>query len=139
MTEKLIWEPRFSVGNRRLDQQHQELLTLCARAVDCLADESPAGREQLGLVLDQLCGRAHEHFTTEESLLDQHNYPGLAEHRAEHHQMRVQLLAFLSDVMNGIIDPPGLQQFLSEWWSTHILESDLNYSKFLALRPRLWL
>ena len=139
MTEKLIWEPRFSVGNRRLDQQHQELLALCARAVACLDDDSPAGREQLRLALDELCGCANWHFTTEESLLDQHNYPGLAEQRAEHQQLRAQLMAFVSDVLNGSIDTPRLYQFLTEWWSTHILESDLNYSKFLALRPRLWL
>ena len=131
MAQEFSWNPAYSVGNVLLDKQHQKLLALCAEAAACMADDSRAGKEQFHAILHELCNYADVHFETEEALLARHNYPGLSEQHAEHTEYRAQLCDFLFAATTGTLDKAGLHQYLSIWWQHHILESDMQYSKFL--------
>jgi hemerythrin len=126
-----VWNPDYSVGNDILDRQHQKLLALCNQAVDCLEDESPEGRGQFHLILNDLVAYADEHFLTEENLLREKNYPQLSEQKAEHHFYLERISQFLYSASEGNIDKTGLCKYLSNWWSSHILESDMQYKEFL--------
>ena len=126
-----VWNPDYSVGNDILDRQHQKLLALCNQAVDCLEDESLEGREQFHLILNDLVAYADEHFLTEENLLSEKNYPQLSEQKAEHHFYLERISEILFLAVKGNIDKIGLCKYLSNWWSSHILESDMQYKEFL--------
>jgi len=121
------------------DKHHQKLLELCEEVRLCLQDAPTVGNQQIQVMLENLCSYAQEHFREEERLLAQHNYPELTEHQAEHDAYMLQLRGFLTAATNGSCDKEGLQPYLTEWWSQHILVSDMRFSKFLALRPPLWL
>jgi len=137
--EKAVWEPRFSVGNHMSDKHHQKLLELCEELRLCLQDAYTVGNQHLQVILENLCSYAQEHFREEERLLAQHNYPDLTAHQAEHNEYMLQLRGFLTEATHGTCDKERLQPYLTEWWSRHILVSDMRFSKFLALRPPLWL
>ena len=135
MIQKISWDSSYSVGNAILDQQHQQLLAICAELADCLADDSRRGREQFHSILHDLSIYADTHFCTEETLLSQCAYPLLDEQKAEHDEYRNQLCELLFSATEGDINKVGLQRYLNEWWLHHILESDMKYRNFLQSKP----
>jgi hemerythrin-like metal-binding protein len=60
-----------------------------------------SGREQLSQLLDRLIEFTRMHFWSEEQLMEQSGFPGLAEHRAEHHRMLAQMLQSAHRVQYG--------------------------------------
>lgn len=132
MGYQMTWDERFSVGNATLDAEHRKLLALCAQAADCLEDDNREGRLLFHSILNELCVYAEQHFHTEEAILNQHNYPQLAEQRAEHLEYQTQLAEFLYAATTGTIDKVGLHRYLSDWWQHHILESDMLYKAHIS-------
>ncbi len=131
MTEKIIWDASYSVGNATLDKQHQKLLDLCSKVADCLGDDGQDSHERFHMVLNDVGDFAFEHFKTEEAFLRQHNYPQLERHKAEHIGLLSQLSAFFFAASAGVLDKSGLYRCLSDWLSQHMLESDMQYREFL--------
>lgn len=125
------WSDDFSVGVDALDKQHIVLLGLCKRAAQCLEMEGERLIEDFHEILGQLISYTENHFRDEERLLSANSYPKLAEHRAEHIEYSTRLTGFLLDVGNGIVDREGLFEYLTEWWTKHILCSDKAYMPFL--------
>ena len=130
-TEKTGWDPSFSVGNAAIDKQHQRLLAVCLRAADCLLDDSADSKKRFHIILWDLSAYAKEHFAAEEALLRKHDCPRFAEHKAEHGEYLKKLIALLLATNTDTVDKEALQQFLSVWWTRHVLESDLECKPFL--------
>ncbi len=119
MSNRVQWEPRHSVGNEILDDQHRNLLAQCNALADCL-DASPEGDRKFRQVFDELLVLAREHFGAEEALLASHGYPELDEHRNERDEFDY-LAAEVATTEN--FDKDELQTFLALWWTGHILGS----------------
>lgn len=124
---KLEWQASFSVGNELLDKQHQKLLSLCRQAVDCLSDDSQAEVVLFHIILNDLSRYVNEHFRTEETLLRQCGYAQFEEHRKEHVEYQIKLTDLLLSSMLDDIDKEGLHHYLSDWWTNHILGTDMLY------------
>ena len=125
------WEPKFSVGHPVFDEQHQELFALCQQAADCVDNDSIESTAQFYTILHDLVDYTSRHFRAEEKVLREHNYPQLEEHRAEHVKYELRLTEFLLEANCGTIDKASLYHYLSEWWTHHILQSDMGYRDFL--------
>ena len=129
MTE---WKPSYCVGNELLDRQHRKLLDLCNAAEVLASDNSSVNDEKFHDVLNELMKYVSEHFSTEEAMLTQINYTGLAAQKAEHAEFLEQLTQFLMEATLGLIDKPGVSKFLLDWWMGHILGTDMQYKTHLA-------
>lgn len=125
------WSSAFSVGHPLLDSQHQKLLALCSHAAECVEDHSLEGTEYFHHLLNELSVYASQHFMTEEQILIQHNYPHLHDHQAMHDQYETRLGDFFFEAMSGNANRAGVHEFLAEWWTHHILISDMGYRDFL--------
>ena len=121
----VFWNQKFSVGNTVLDQQHKKLLMLCQQASRLMADDSFGNNENFHIILNDLATYTREHFKTEEDLLRQNNPALLDRHLAEHISCENQLTDLLIAASNGIFDKERLLRLLKEWWSSHVLQSDL--------------
>src|SRR5271157_459906 len=107
-----------AVGVRAMDDQHSILMD----AVDVLhrASMRGAGRQQIGELLNQLLEFTRMHFASEEKLMEQFGFPGLAEHRAEHRRFLSHLLESAHWVQHGEIVPmQPLIGFLRKWYLEH--------------------
>jgi hemerythrin len=135
MPQSTVWQDAYSVGHPLLDEQHKELLALCVQAEHCCEDRSPAGTRQFHQILDALIGYTSRHFRTEERILRECAYPGYKEHHTEHGDYEVRLTAFLLDASSGTIDKQQLHAYLWDWWSSHILDSDMKYKGKLTPKP----
>jgi hemerythrin-like metal-binding protein len=94
-----------------------------------------AGREQLGEVLDRLIEFTRMHFWSEEQLMEQSAFPGLDEHRAEHHRMLAQMLQSAHRVQYGeAVQLRPLLRSLRDEYLYHIEELDRRYGPWLNER-----
>lgn len=130
---RISWQPGYSVGNRLLDQQHQQLLSLCNQAIDCMETDSLESRANFHLILNDLVEYTQSHFKTEEAILARHQYPLLDRHRSEHIAYQVKLTDFLLEASLGNINRSALYHYLADWWREHILCSDKQYA--ISLLP----
>ena len=86
----LTWNHACSVGVRAMDDQHGILMaTVNALRLALLRG---AGRERISELLDEFIEFVRMHFWSEEQLMEQTAFAGLAEHRAEHHRMLANIL-----------------------------------------------
>lgn len=121
--EPIIWTDEFSVGNEDVDAQHRQLLAMVNRILTYPA-AGDAG-ETISELLNAMTRYAAEHFSLEEQLMRERGYPGLEAHRAEHLAFRKKTVGFCLGLMAGHGEIAGeMQQFLCDWWRSHILRVD---------------
>ena len=86
-------------------------------------------------ILDRLVTYAGAHFAAEESLMELHQFPGLATQRIQHDMFRGRTKGFLERHRAG---KPGLSVellfFLQTWLKSHLMKTDKQYSAFLNSR-----
>ncbi|HXK01883.1 MAG TPA: bacteriohemerythrin [Verrucomicrobiae bacterium] len=127
------WKQEYSVGIGIIDGQHQNLF---AMARDLYAAMSTGqGKLAVGRILDRLVHYTGVHFAYEERLMQQHSYPNLAQHKAEHDALTKKVLALQADHAAGKVAMTiQLLQFLKDWLEHHIKESDHAYSPYLKAK-----
>jgi hemerythrin len=124
------WSEKYSVHIQALDRQHQELFRAVNRLGDALS--SGKGGKVVEGVLKQLVDYTTSHFAAEEKLLEQHGYPGLADHKHKHQELTRKVVALQEEYKNGNVGVPvSLMLFLQSWLREHILVTDKQYSAFL--------
>ena len=130
---RFTWEPSLSVGDEKLDGQHQQLL----KQVNLLLEAISGGKNNLLAIGESLKFLDHyidEHFLDEEMYMQKHQYPQFEEHRALHvefitrySEMKNRVLAF--DSADKIL--LDLENHLARWWIDHIGKADKQYAKYI--------
>jgi len=127
------WKQEYSVGHPQIDEQHKRLFEL--------ADELHAamlagkGKESLGKILGSLVAYTKAHFATEERLMQAHRYPGYAVHKAAHDTLTSRVIKFQKEFEAGHATiTVDLLQFLKDWLTHHIGETDRKIASFLKAR-----
>ncbi|SBT06834.1 Hemerythrin [Candidatus Propionivibrio aalborgensis] len=126
------WNPRYSVGNEILDDQHQAILAQCNALADHVVGTDPESDLKFHTLFNELTARAREHFSSEEDLLVDCACPTLEEHRNECDEFEY-LVAEIVTTDN--FDKLELQKFLIFWWVGHILDSAERYRACAASSP----
>ena len=126
----LTWNHACSVGVRAMDDQHGILMDAINELR--LALVRGCSREKICELLDQLIEFMRMHFWSEERLMEQSGYSGLAEHRAEHHRMLAEILQAAHRLQYGetIRLRPLLCQ-LHDGFLEHIEQMDREYGPWL--------
>ncbi len=73
-------------GNEVIDGQHKELIGKINKLIECC--EQGGGKVEAIKLLDYLSEYTDFHFTEEEKLQEEVNYPALAEHRQKHAEFK---------------------------------------------------
>lgn len=128
------WKDEYSVGNDVIDNQHMKMLALVADASTCLDADHPQGTVLFHEILGQVEAYAQTHFSTEEALLKQCNYPKLHEQVDEHQRYLQWISTTRKSPIASASDKHALHRFLCIWWRDHILHSDMQYKDYL-LKP----
>jgi hemerythrin len=129
----LTWNHACTVGVRALDDQHGILM-------DTMNDLRQAvvkgcGQEPMSALLDRLIEFTRMHFFSEERLMEQSGFPGLAEHRAEHHRLIGLLRDASHRFQRGEAGPiHALLGQLREGYMDHIAGPDQQYGPWLNER-----
>lgn len=123
------WTDAYKLGIPSVDTEHKRLADLVNRFFIQLQDgaEAPA----LAMILNDLIEETIAHFQHEEEMLDHCNYPSLAQHKAEHDRLLLQLGHFRTAYLKGEETPRELTidtvEFFRHWLLAHILREDMLY------------
>jgi hemerythrin len=124
------WTETYAVHIQALDRQHQGLFRTVNKLGDALS--SGNGGQVVDDVLKQLVDYTVSHFAAEEKLMEQHGFPGLADHKLKHQELTRKVLAMQAEYKSGNVGVPvSLMLFLQSWLKEHILVTDKRYSAFL--------
>jgi diguanylate cyclase (GGDEF)-like protein/hemerythrin-like metal-binding protein/PAS domain S-box-containing protein len=123
----LSWEEKNSSGNDTIDAEHRNLFKQGNQLLDTAmrADMDPVAFKA---ALKRLLGLMAAHFHSEEEILRQQGYPGLAEHMANHAELseRARMLQKQSDD-RGISVGDLVDFLVVEVITKHILHEDRSY------------
>lgn len=119
-----------SVDVQAMDDQHgilidtlNELRLAVVRGYD---------RNEVSMLLNRLIEFTRMHFWSEEQLLEQTGYPGLAEHRIDHQRLLSQIQESASRIQHGeSLHMRPLLGFLRDGYQEHIEGSDKEYGPWL--------
>jgi len=129
----LTWNHSCTVGVRAMDDQHGILMDTMNELR--LAMSHGSTREQMNELLNRLIEFMRMHFWSEEQLLEQTGFPGLAEHRVEHEKLLMQVRESAHRAQhNENVGMRPLLAFLRDWYVEHIEGMDQGYGTWLNER-----
>jgi hemerythrin len=130
----LAWnEARHSTGIASIDNQHKEMVRLVNELEDAI--RQGCGHEETKRRLGEIIAFIGGHFAHEEQLMQEHGFPELESHRAEH----ARLLEGVTNLMNAHKTSHPAKAaitaaYLTDWAEEHILHADRRIGEFLAAR-----
>ena len=127
--KKITWSEEYSVGVATLDAQHQKIIELINTLADSTADSGDA--DSIAYVINEMHSYIIDHFSTEERMLKKKKFPGLAAQRASHDAFIKEFSYICLEVARDRKSATQrLTEYLGNWWSTHILEDDMQYKGY---------
>jgi hemerythrin len=127
--EKINWSPEYSVGVKRIDEQHKRVVLMLNRLIG--AKDTTTKSEVISDLITQMTTYAQEHFKFEEDLLAEIGFPLLDQHKQSHIKYRKKVVDLCKAVSLNVPDVPQVMlNFLAKWWRNHILEEDMGYKSF---------
>ncbi|MCX6627188.1 MAG: bacteriohemerythrin [Candidatus Solibacter sp.] len=135
-TDKVImfeWKSEYTVNIGSIDAQHQNLFAIGRELYAAMS--AGQGKSGLGRILARLVQYAAVHFAHEERLLQLHQYPDVARHKAEHDALFKRVVAIQTEFNAGRTNMAvQVLQFLKDWLETHIKGSDFAYAPYLKAK-----
>ncbi|MDR1352434.1 MAG: bacteriohemerythrin, partial [Treponema sp.] len=97
----VAWDDKYSVGIPLIDEQHKELIRLTNELYQgCLAGDD-GGREFFFTAVHGAMDYVKYHFSAEEKMLENVNYPRLAEHRKRHEDFVLKMVEDVKSFQGG--------------------------------------
>jgi hemerythrin len=130
---KIEWDDSLSVKVDLIDEQHKMLIQKLAD----LSDAFKRGLEQNKVMktLEFMIDYTDFHFSAEEKVMEENNYPGLPEQKEQHEEFRRTLNNIVEDykeegTTTAIAE--SINVFLLNWLVKHIKGSDAKLGQFLT-------
>lgn len=127
--EFISWNEGLSVGVKKFDEEHQELVGYVNRLNDAL--KLGGAQKAMIDILRGLVRYTDIHFKHEEYYMQLHDYPAFIIHKKEHDELRDQVQDFIDRLNTGTaVFSLELMSFLKDWLTNHIKGSDMAYKAF---------
>jgi hemerythrin len=127
----ISWGKELSVGVEAFDKEHKVLIDHLNELHDAMRNGK--SNEVIGHVLDELVRYTVHHFSHEEEMFDQYDYPGSEEHKMQHRAFTDKAAALQKDFDAGkLFISVEVMNFLIDWVQNHIHGSDKAYTAFFG-------
>lgn len=120
-----LWKADYSVGIKKIDNQHQELFRRFGLLMDAMSDND--SQQQLPELIKFLNDYVITHFRDEEAMMAKLGAPELEHHKAIHEDFIDDLKMFNNDFQEegaSLTVANNLLFRLSDWLINHILHED---------------
>jgi len=122
----LRWTKKYSVGVKLLDEQHTEFVS-CLNQLHAAMLKGKA-QDVAKVIAPRMMNLTKNHFSTEERLMEETKFPGLAEHRSLHCDLISRAEEFMAHYEQGDQTMyPQLLRFVGNWLHNHMLTVDNHY------------
>lgn len=125
------WTDELSIGVELIDSQHKRLIEIINEYHEAV--QSGRSEQAVRIAIGNLINYAGTHFSAEEKLMQEHNYPQLELHRQMHKRLTEDVIRFAEKLGAGKqIFSLELAIFLKGWLENHIAQTDKKIGLFLA-------
>jgi len=123
------WDDSYSVGYKKLDDQHKNLFRLINELNDLsLKRKTINSFEDL---MNQIVEYTTFHFFAEEEVMRRHGFPDMEKHKLEHDEMRRQMREYHSRcVAEDFQCVNDVLEVMIDWLHTHLGRSDAQYAEY---------
>lgn len=128
------WTDDFKIGISAIDSQHARIVEYLNALDTVLVSKD---RENIEHVLEELIDYTRTHFVFEEDVLEQADFPSIAEHRQGHARFIKDITEFQHRASAGENIADELLTMLQRWLVAHILSDDIEYAALVRKRFRL--
>ena len=126
------WDTSLETGHAKIDNQHKQLITALNNIIE--ASQQDKGKEEIFKTLDFLTGYTVMHFTTEEKLQVDYNYPDYLIHKRYHDEFKVTV----GDLTRRLIKEGPTEEMIGlvtttigNWLLNHIKGDDFRMAAFV--------
>lgn len=126
------WTPAISVGDAKIDGQHQKLLGQVNTLLSYIVSE-----KNDAIVIDAvifLDKYINEHLAYEEQYMAEHKFPDIENHIKYHKDFIEHYKTFKDKLYAGVSRESlalEIEQYIGNWWLTHIAVEDHKYAEFI--------
>lgn len=130
---KLIWHQDLEIGQAEVDKEHRMLVDQYKHLYELM--KTGSGHKFYKELLLFLTKYVENHFSHEEILHEEHNYPLAAEHKMIHESFKKSVKKLYMDGYKKDISDENLiylSVFIRNWLVQHILVEDQKFGRFLS-------
>ncbi|SDH23853.1 bacteriohemerythrin [Roseospirillum parvum] len=130
--DRMQWKKWFEVGHDAIDFEHKIFFSLIHKLQSLIevTGEAEAARR----VLDETYKYADFHFTSEENIMLESEYPDFERHHELHQALLRRLRRSIDDMDGGLVAGPEVVSFLFYWFVEHTVAEDLKIATHLKER-----
>ncbi|MDR1238808.1 MAG: bacteriohemerythrin [Treponema sp.] len=126
------WEDRYSVAIPLIDDQHKHLIELTNGLYNACLAGTEAARVHFREAVHGTVDYVKFHFSAEEKILENIQFPGIAAHKNEHESFVIKVLADVRDFEAGKKFVPNIfVRYLRDWILAHIAVEDKKYADYI--------
>lgn len=132
------WSPDLTVGVESIDSQHKGWLTRVNEL--CKSILAGKGAEELADLITFLTDYTRLHFSDEERLMLEDDFPGYDEHKQAHQRLTEQVQELRRNQLGGTLSTDSLLTIvtsLHDWFSDHMKEMDQAVGEHLRVSGTL--
>jgi hemerythrin len=120
------WDDKYCVGISIIDEEHKEFIDIINKAI--VTKENNDNPEGVKEVLREITNYVLTYFKTEEAYMIEFNYPEYQDHKEEHHDFTIKIIAYLDKVIKGDYQIANdILEDLKSWLVNHIQGTDKKF------------
>lgn len=124
------WNNNFSIGIGLIDDQHKKLLDILNELYE--SHKMGTGQQDIQDIINRLLDYTIYHFSNEEQLFKEYQYPHSSEHIDQHNEFTTQAKMFQDKCQSGnLILSMKILDYLKDWTINHVLGSDKEFGAYL--------
>jgi hemerythrin len=132
-----VWNSSLETGYELIDNQHKQLVAAVNKLLDACRNGQAA--EEVAATMDFLTGYTIKHFSDEEKLQKQYDYPDYLTHKRLHDDFKV----VVGDLTKRLINQGPTEEIIDEvrtsigdWLVNHIKGDDFRLATYIKARER---
>ncbi|MDR2434945.1 MAG: bacteriohemerythrin [Treponema sp.] len=129
------WDSSLDTGHEKIDNQHKQLIAALNSIVKASAEGK--GKEEIFKTVEFLTGYTVMHFSTEEKLQIQYDYPDYLVHKRYHDEFKITV----SELTERLTREGPTEEMIDivtntigEWLLNHIKGDDFRMAAFVKAR-----
>jgi len=126
------WDTSLETGHAKIDNQHKQLITALNSIID--ASREGKGRDEIFKTLDFLTGYTIMHFSTEEKLQVDYDYPDYLIHKRYHDEFK----GTVGELTKRLVDEGPTEELIGSvtttignWLLNHIKGDDFRMAAYV--------
>ena len=129
-----LWKKSYELKIPEIDVQHRRLVGMINELSDAMMQQQ--GYRVVSHIIGEMVEYVELHFSTEETLMSEHGYPGFDDHHRVHLDLTNKVKEFKTQYESGEQDvsPQEILDFLCDWLRNHIMVDDKKFGEFLHKR-----